>query len=427
MDKIMSSRPKHLIYYDWYLDIRAGGPPGYLANLRYGLDRIDNPERFDLELWALKKPERNLSKKTSFLRKFTENNRALLFLAANIFSRSKKHYYKDYINFVENADNLSIQKEVTEKIEKQNIKMVHCHYVVDALKMINTLKKLNITGVKVMLTSHMPEAPALEQYNLIKEQGYAEKKALRFKKAWEHIQRRAFMEADILVFPSREAMEPYLDTIPEFSKWIENKDIRFIPTGAKQIDVGLTRNQAREKFSCDKKFVVSYLGRHIKVKGYDILKHAGMEILRQRNDVMFLIGGKESIEVAAPRHKNWREAGWVDPSEALAASDVFILPNRRTYFDLILLEAFSTGTPVIASNTGGNKSVQEQTGILSLYDGTKEDLVKKINEFLDSDEQTKNKRAHKTLEVYQKHYTPQIFAKGYLDLIEKIYEDYKIL
>lgn len=29
---------KHLVYYDWHLDIRAGGPPGYLANLRYGLD-----------------------------------------------------------------------------------------------------------------------------------------------------------------------------------------------------------------------------------------------------------------------------------------------------------------------------------------------------------------------------------------------------
>ena len=23
---------KHLLYYDWHLDIRAGGPPGYLAN-----------------------------------------------------------------------------------------------------------------------------------------------------------------------------------------------------------------------------------------------------------------------------------------------------------------------------------------------------------------------------------------------------------
>ena len=32
----------HVIYYEWYLDIRAGGPTGYLANLLDGLNRIEN-------------------------------------------------------------------------------------------------------------------------------------------------------------------------------------------------------------------------------------------------------------------------------------------------------------------------------------------------------------------------------------------------
>jgi hypothetical protein len=93
MDKIMPNRYKHLIYHEWYLDTRAGGPTGYLANLRWGLDRIDNPERFDLELWTLKKPEQKLFKKPSCLAEFAEHNRTLLFLAANIFSISKKCYY----------------------------------------------------------------------------------------------------------------------------------------------------------------------------------------------------------------------------------------------------------------------------------------------------------------------------------------------
>ena len=47
MDK-NSLRPKILIYYDYYIDIRAGGPTGYLANLRCGLDRIPNPELFNI-------------------------------------------------------------------------------------------------------------------------------------------------------------------------------------------------------------------------------------------------------------------------------------------------------------------------------------------------------------------------------------------
>ena len=56
---------KHLLYYDWHLDIRAGGPPGYLANLRYGLDRIPNPNNFEIELWAIKKQSEN-NKKTKW-------------------------------------------------------------------------------------------------------------------------------------------------------------------------------------------------------------------------------------------------------------------------------------------------------------------------------------------------------------------------
>ncbi len=43
----------HIIYYEWYLDIRAGGPTGYLANLLDGLNQIDNNENpmifFDIQ------------------------------------------------------------------------------------------------------------------------------------------------------------------------------------------------------------------------------------------------------------------------------------------------------------------------------------------------------------------------------------------
>lgn len=45
------SRPLHLVYYSYHLDPRAGGPTGYLANLKIGLDKIPNPE--DFSIWFL--------------------------------------------------------------------------------------------------------------------------------------------------------------------------------------------------------------------------------------------------------------------------------------------------------------------------------------------------------------------------------------
>lgn len=46
--KLLNNLKKvHCIYFDWYLDPRAGGPTGYLANLRSGvqLNQSDFKER----------------------------------------------------------------------------------------------------------------------------------------------------------------------------------------------------------------------------------------------------------------------------------------------------------------------------------------------------------------------------------------------
>lgn len=41
--------------------------------------------------------------------------------------------------------------------------------------------------------------------------------------------------------------------------------------------------------------------------------------------------------------------------DLLQEVDVFVLPNRQTYYDLILLEVMRAGKPVLLTTTGGNK------------------------------------------------------------------------
>ena len=417
---------KHLLYYDWHLDIRAGGPPGYLANLRYGLDRISNPENFEIELWTLKKPAEN--KKKSNWENFVNNHKVLKYLSANYFSKSERRWYKNYVRFLKDIDNQFIEDEVIQKIKNENIRMVHCNYVIDAIKVINTLKRDNIKDVKVLLTSHMPEAPSTENFNLILEMGYSWKKAEEFQKLWQHIEERAFTESDILIFPSKEAMDPYYETIPEFYEWTKDKDIRFFQTGAKALETSKTKEELKKQFGVpEDKNIVVYIGRHNEVKGYDVLVEAGKKILKDRDDTLFLIGGKTNSLIEPPKNKNWRELGWVNPAELLKIADVFVLPNKRTYFDLILLEVMSTGTPVIASNTGGNKSVQQVTRSLIMFDGSVDDLDKKLSEFLDKSETEKRELSDKILKAYEENYIPEHFAQRYNDLLQKIYKDYGVV
>ena len=417
---------KHLLYYDWHLDIRAGGPPGYLANLRYGLDRIPNPNNFEIELWAIKKQSEN--NKKSKWKEFVNNHRLLKYLSVNYFSKSKKRWFKDYVCFLRNIDNQYIQDEVIKKIKTEDIKMVHCNYVIDAIKVINTLKRENMQNIKVLLTSHMPEAPSIENYNLILEMGYSKEKALKFQKLWQYVEKKAFSESDILIFPSKEAMEPYYNTLPEFKELIKDKDIRFFQTGAKALETTKTKEELKKQFNIptDKKIIV-YIGRHNEVKGYDVLVKAGKNVLSKRNDILFLIGGKANNLIKPPKNKNWRELGWINPAELLKIADVFILPNKRTYFDLILLEVMSTATPVITTNTGGNKSVQEVCNSLIMYDTTSEDLENKLNEFLDKPKEEKSNISEKIFNSYKNNYTPEHFAQRYINLIEKIYEDYGVI
>lgn len=424
MNEIRKS--KFLLYYDWHLDLRAGGPPGYLANLRCGLDRIPNPEAFDFELWRQKKQD-SRPKRRGWLKRLVCGNRWLDYLDANYFSRSRRKYCANYLSFLENIDAALIQDEVIAKLENEPVRMVHTHYVVDALKVINTLKRIGKRDeIKVILTSHMPEAPALENYKLFREQGYSEEKAQRFKRAWERVQERAFRESDIFVFPSREAMEPYFSTIPEFGDWTQGKDIRFVQTGAMPVVSEKDRQELKAYFHVPEgKKVLVYIGRHIEVKGYDILVRAGRQILSQRDDVLFLIGGRGNFQFKAPKKSGWRELGWVNPADLLQIADGFILPNRQTFFDLVLLEVMSTGTPVIASNTGGNKTVQATTGgALNMYDATPEGLVHAINNFLDLAPNEREKQGRNIRQAYENNYTAELFASRYLDLVKALYMDY---
>lgn len=417
----------HVIYYEWYLDIRAGGPTGYLANLLDGLNRIENNINpmifFDTIPKQLPAVEPVLNHSIKSIHDFFYKNEKRKTFYINYISRYQEQKYIDYCNFLNNIENMYCNSELFKKINMNNTKTIHVHTIGDAVKLKNSLNKIGNRSTKIMLTCHTPEAPSDEYFKAYLEEGHNLKRATTVKHLWKNIEKKAFESADILVFPSVESMEPLSLTMDGFTEIQKNKDIRFLPSGAKALKSSLTKKEAKKKYGVEGKFVIGYVGRHNEIKGYDILKSAAEKILQVDKNICFLIGGSQGKTFKPLNDKNWIEAGWVNPADLFMALDAFVLPNRMTYFDLVLLEVMSMGVPIIASNTGGNKSVQETTNALTLYNDVSE-LVQTILNIKSKNPVELQQMSQKVYSAYMTNYIPEIFAKNYLNLINQIYSDY---
>lgn len=428
LNQIKTAEWNHIIYYEWHLDPRAGGPTGYLANLLDGLNRLENNQNPLIFFDTMEKrhPEPQIEMRGAFrhIRDFFYKDESRRKFYINHISRHQKREHEAYVRFLERPDAIACQPGLFKDIRLEQTKTIHVHTVGDAVKVKNSLKKARAEQIKIMLTSHTPEAPSEEYFKGYLEQGQNRKRANEIREHWTNIEKMAFTYADILVFPSKEAMEPLQMSIEGFDTMIKGKDVRFIQSGAKKLSSSLTKEEAKKKYGLEGKFVAGYVGRHNEIKGYDILKEAAQKVLKQDERICFLIGGLQGNVFQPLNHERWIEAGWVNPADLFMAFDVFVLPNRMTYFDLVLLEAMSMGVPVIASRTGGNKTVQEHTDTLILYSNTADALAEEIIRFSQKTPEERDAASRKIQLEYEQNYTTMKFAQRYHKLLHQIYADY---
>lgn len=416
---------KHLIYFSGILNITSGGPAGYLANLKEGLDKVTNSKidffthsHNEKQVNFIKTIRNNIYKKIKTL---MYKNSKVAYLYVNYISNTSKKTVKHFNNF----NSLKIEKALIEKIKRENYKTIHCHLIFDAVMLLNTIKIEKLKNPpKILLTTHSPESMVLEKQEELNKLYYSQKNITKILKQIKAIEKNGLYNSDILIFPSKEAMEPYYETIDYFEDFIKTKHVKFIQTGSKQLTTNKSKEDLKKQFNIepDKKIIV-YIGRHNEVKGYDLLVKVGEEILKNRDDIIFLIGGIINPKIPYPKHKNWIELGWVNSAEVISIADLFILPNKRTYFDLVMLEVMSMGVPIIASNTGGNKTIKAQCDSIILFNNTCKDLFEKIDNFIKLSNNEIIKIKNNILKTYLKNYTQEHFAKNYINLIDNIHND----
>lgn len=295
---------------------------------------------------------------------------------------------------------------------------IHFHTTRDLFAQRKSLRRF---PGKVLLTSHSPVPLALEMHAAIR-------RKLPFRLNWllkllTRMDEYAFCRADYILFPCPEAEEPYLAHWPEYARIREQKAsaYRYVLTG---IAPRQPRREPaavrREIGAADGDFLLCYVGRHDEIKGYDVLRRMGETLFRIHDDVKIVVAGKEA-PLRGLAHPHWIEVGYTtDPYSYMAAADVFLLPNKETYFDLVMIEALSLGSVVIASRTGGNKFYQlhDVPGVL-LYDTVEEalSLIETVRAMPPGERQ---RLGQANLDFYRKHLTSEAFFADYCRVLAEL-------
>lgn len=238
-----------------------------------------------------------------------------------------------------------------------------------------------------------------------------------------------YKAADYLMFPVEGAREPYEKELKIKSVFESSEDKFFyVPSSIVDVDVDKTKMQKLKDLGIpDDAFVITYFGRHNSIKGYDYLVELGKSLLEIFPNLYFLCAGKGDI--LPYKHPRWIELGFISNThELLCQSDLYILPNRETYFDLVALEVLRAGTCLVLSDTGGNKHfhsypADETMGLYFYPDGDMQilkDIVSKLIQEKSGSPASYQIYGKRNRELYLQYFTPEKYVENYINSINSL-------
>lgn len=373
------------IFYSSCLKV-GGGPSGYLLNLRKSLNK---DEKIDFIL-----PSE---------RKFSLSIHLLRILANCIPFRNLRAKLKEFLKLRHIANCINAGP---------SYRYIMCHSCQD----LNILIKLWENGIikrpmpQWILMSHSPTFPSDER----KERASYRGNVLNYKlEKAEDL--KAFKIADIIVAPSPNAMNAYFS---DETLFLNDKKTYYIRSGCPAL-TRYNKQRVRNKYNIDTPFVICYIGRHWKVKGYDRLINIAKQILSKRDDVTFLIAGKINESIPPLAHSRWKEVGWSESAEIFSCSDIFIQLSRESYFDLVVPEALSLGVKCILSNVGGNRDFKRLCQDIDIVSNGDE-AIRCINEYLRLPFYDRFIIERRLMNCYNNYFSEEKFAQGYIEFVGKL-------
>lgn len=222
-------------------------------------------------------------------------------------------------------------------------------------------------------------------------------------------------DSDVTTFPSRSKIAkslisyalnqasyivPTNSTLEEIVKKnfnIPKEKISVIPLGIdKELFKPFNKETARSSLDLPKnKKIILFIGALLKIKGVDYLVESMPQIIKANKDAVFLFVGegplqkklKERIDslgysskVQFVGSKPYKEIPlWLN------ASDVLVLPTLSKGLGMVVIEAISTGTPIVSSPVGAAKKlVLEGVNGFTVEPGQSVKIAEKVNTILEN-------------------------------------------
>lgn len=236
-----------------------------------------------------------------------------------------------------------------------------------------------------------------------------------------------FLDRTIVISPVE---KPYV------LKAVRPERVCIIPNGvpAEIFDNSIDPLPFRKKYGLEDSPVILYLGRLVGKKGIEHLLMAAPLILKKHR-VKILIagpdGGKKKMLIELSQNLRLDkdviftgELSEQDKLQAIACSDMLVLPSKKEAQGIVLLEAQAMGKPVIATRQGGIPYFIEdgENGILIDY-GRPDQIANAVEKLLfDRDFREKiGKKGTKTARMF----TWDVITQKILDVYELVVEEYR--
>lgn len=400
---------RKILIWDLNINLKnAGGPAGYLFNIREYLrqNEYECNILFLKDLLGIKNVDSSFHSRFPRLMKWIDKYDILsiksLYLVlrkALLWGRERKFSYDINLN---------------------DFDIIHFHKSESIVQYQSILK--DYSGL-IVLTTHSPE-PISSEESRIGGDKYKFLSNLICKRILEK-EMKAWSIADYLMFPVKEALEPYMKCGEMREYYLSNKN-KFVYCATSILDrsIPLSLKFERKNYNIpEDALLIVFVGRHSIIKGYDQLQKLALEIFKKRKDVYFVIAGLET-PIKRIEHQQWIELGWINyADELINKADLFVLPNKETYFDIVALEVLRAGTLLMLSNTGGNRFLKtlckENLSGLFFYEyGDIEKQIQIINYIIDCKHNGSiNKLSMSNRCLYDSYFSMKDFIIRYTNLM----------
>ncbi len=391
----------------------GGGPAGYLYNLKTGLK--DNPDaRIKFVATQYESDDRHAYALAASYKKKIARFMPPFVVPLMSLKRQARLW----------SQPLDISDESLKVVTESDVLVFHNGW--QCQQYVNRVGRNH--GQKIYVMHHGPTDLSTElAEERIMRWGYAGQWN-RARAHWATFELKAFQLADGILAPCKGALEAHFEFDRLMKHVYDNIPVYELATGAPAMQVTRSKEEVLSALGiAAEKRVIGFFGRYHTHKGFDLFcETARLAEARGDRRFVFICAGSGQVDTPVGL-SNFMDIGWQKEElpNYMNAADLILIPNRYTYFDLLMLEAMSLGKPLLTSTRGGNKCLRAHTmGVAQLEELSPDSIYQALRKY--DDAQTLSEMSLANRNAYERFYDIKAFVKRHIGFADHVLSDESI-